>query len=176
MAVRREAAVRNARGGARGAGQGLSRNVLSNAWKRASGVTHTRTAAKKPNGKEKCRTQRRICGKGKTCGECHALADFNNVLPDSFWVAIRSMSISSRSAASSERESDSCLEMRPEQMLFYTLTAPAQREDSENNEKDALVEGSYGNRKNAAGKEKSRTSYCWKCQHCGLLPRMALKV
>jgi len=76
MAVRREAAVRNARGGARAAGQGLSRNVLSNAWKRASGVTHTRTAAKKPNGKEKCRTQRRICGKGKTCGECHALADF----------------------------------------------------------------------------------------------------
>ena len=61
-------------------------------------------------------------------------------------------------------------------MLFYTLTAPAQREDSENNEKDALVEGSYGNRKNAAGKEKSRTYYCWKCQHCGLLPRMALKV
>lgn len=95
----------------------------------------------------KSRTQSRICGKGKTCGECHALADFNNALPDSFWVAIRSMSISSRSAASSERESDSCLEMRPEQMLFYTLTAPAQREDSENNEKDALVEGGYGNRK-----------------------------
>jgi len=54
----------------------------------------------------KSRTQSRICGKGKTCGESHALADVCNILSDPFWVVIGSIRISGRSAASSERDSE----------------------------------------------------------------------